>query len=259
MKVQCPACGLSGEMAADRIPPTGGHLTCPACRERFFVTNGAAAKDPPQPPTAPSPEEPLPSAAPPAAGESAPHDDDLSFVRRLTHEAEAWEREGLIAAEQRERIVARYRRLREADEKAGPGRLATTITVLGSILVGVGVLLFIASNWSEIPRWGKLALIFTGMLSSYGAGYYLRYEAESYPKAGAALIFVGSMVFGAGIFLIAQIYHITVHYPNGPLMWGLAVLPLAYLLRLRSILSLSLLVLLVWLGMELRFWTVAIS
>jgi uncharacterized membrane protein len=49
-------------------------------------------------------------------------------------------------------------------------------------------------------------------------------------------------------------YHITVHYPNGPLMWGLGVLPLAYLLRFKSLISLAILDLLIWLGMEVRFW-----
>ena len=76
----------------------------------------------------------------------------------------------------------------------------------------------------------------------------------SYPKVGASLILLGSLIFGAGMFLIAQMYHITVHYPNGPLMWGLGVLPLAYLLRFKSLISLAILDLLIWLGMEVRFW-----
>jgi uncharacterized membrane protein len=88
---------------------------------------------------------------------------------------------------------------------------------------------------------------------SYGLGFYLRYERKNYPKAGASLILLGSFIFGAGIFLIAQIYHITVHYPNGPLLWGLGVLPLAYLLGFRTILSLAIADILIWLGMESAF------
>jgi uncharacterized membrane protein len=145
--------------------------------------------------------------------------------------------------------------LKKADEKAGPGKLITTISILGSILVGVGVILFIASNWSGIPNWGRLFIVFFSLLISYGLGFYLRYEAKNYPKVGASLILLGALIFGAGMFLIAQIYHITVHYPNGPLLWGLFVLPLAYLLRFRSLLSLALLVLLIWLGMEAHLRT----
>jgi uncharacterized membrane protein len=89
---------------------------------------------------------------------------DFSFRRRLTREMESWLKEGLITPEQKEKIAARYRVLKEAEEKAGPGKLVTTITVLGSVLVGLGVILFIAANWSEIPRWGKLSVIFVSML-----------------------------------------------------------------------------------------------
>lgn len=179
---------------------------------------------------------------------------EFTFHKRLKQEIELWLKEGLITDTQKEKILARYKLIKEADEKAGPRKLITVISVLGSILIGIGIILFIASNWSEIPKWVKLIIIFSLMLSFYALGFYLRYEKKNYPKVGASLIFLGSLIFGAGIFLIAQIYHITVHYPNGPLMWGLGVLPLAYLLRFKTILSLAIIDLLIWLGMESRFW-----
>ena len=169
----------------------------------------------------------------------AAEEQDISFHRKLNQEIELWIKENIITSEQKNKILARYKVLKEADEKAGPGKLITVISVMGAILVGVGIILFIASNWSEIPRWGKLSIIFISMLLSYGLGFYLRNEKENYPKIGSSLILLGSLIFGSGIFLIAQIYHITVHYPNGPLMWGLGVLPLAYLLRLKTLLSLA--------------------
>ena len=180
--------------------------------------------------------------------------EDFSFQRKLEQEIELWLKEGLIAPDQKGRILARYRGLKEADEKAGPGKLITTISILGSILIGIGAILFIASNWSFINKWGKLLIIFCSMSASYGLGFYFRYEKVSYPKVGASLILLGSLIFGAGMFLIAQMYHITVHYPNGPLLWGLGVLPLAYLLRFKSLVSLAILDLLIWLGMEASFW-----
>ena len=134
------------------------------------------------------------------------------------------------------------------------GKLITTLSVLGSVLAGVGVILFVAANWSAIPVRGKLAVIFIPMIASYGAGFVLRYDRGDFPKVGAAFILLGSLIFGAGIFLIAQIYHLSVHFANGPLVWGLGVLPLAYLLRFQTLLSLSLAVLLAWLGMEIHSW-----
>ncbi len=178
---------------------------------------------------------------------------DAAFQRKLRQEMERWRADGLLSKEQGERILERYRQIDEIERKAGSGRMINTISILGSILVGVGVLLFIAANWSEIPRFAKLGIIFTSLLASHGLGYYLRYERKRYPRVGASLILLGSILFGAGIFLVAQIYNITVHYPNGPLLWGLGILPLAYLLRFRSVLLLSLLALCVWLGMEASF------
>ena len=181
--------------------------------------------------------------------------EDFLFRRNLEKEIDLWVKEGIILPDQKERILARYRVLKTVDEKTGSGKLITTVSILGSILVGVGIILFIASNWSAIPNWGRLFIVFSSMLASYGVGFYFRYEEKNYPKVGASLILLGSVIFGAGMFLIAQIYHITVHYPNGPLLWGLFVLPLAYLLRFKSLISLAVLVLLIWLGMEANLQT----
>jgi uncharacterized membrane protein len=178
----------------------------------------------------------------------------MPFLQRLEAEAAAWEHEGLIAPDQRERILSRYRAAREAEEKAGPGRLVATISTLGTLLIGIGVLLFIASNWSRIPNAGRLTIIVVSILTSYGIGFHLRFSTGSYPRVGGALILLGAIIFGAGIFLVAQMYHVTVHYPNGPLMWGAGVLPLAYLLKQKSLLSLAIVDFLIWLGMEMRFW-----
>jgi len=175
---------------------------------------------------------------------------DKPFIHTLEEEARDWVKDGIITPEQRDAVLKRYEGIKIAEEAAGPGKLIAVVSVLGAILIGVGVLLFIASNWSRIPSVGKLTIIFCSMLASYGAGYYLRYERANYPRTGAALILLGSFIFGAGIFLIAQMYHIAVHYPSGPLLWGLFVLPLAYVLGLNALLSLAVIDLLLWLGME---------
>jgi len=178
---------------------------------------------------------------------------DKPFIQTLEEEARGWVEEGVITNEQRDAILNRYEGVKAAEEAAGPGKLIAVISLLGSILVGVGVLLFIASNWSRIPNAGKLTVIFCSMLTAYGVGYYLRYEKANYPRFGASLILLGSLIFGAGIFLIAQMYHIAVHYPNGPLLWGLFALPLAYVLGLNTLLSVAVIDLLIWLGMESTF------
>ncbi len=181
-------------------------------------------------------------------------EDSAGFLRRLRVEIGSWVEKGFISPEQRDKILSDYSTVAEVRTKAGSGRLITVISVLGSVLVGLGIILFVASNWHLIPKIGKLALLFSTMIGAYGAGYYMRYVRQNYVKVGASLIFLGTMAFGANIYLIAQIYNISVHYPNGELLWVLGTLPLAYLLRFRMILTLALINLLIWLGMEASFW-----
>lgn len=179
--------------------------------------------------------------------------DELSFLNKLKREIKLWVSEGIITSEQETKILSRYKVLAEAEEKVTSSKLITVISVMGSVLVGIGLILFIASNWRMIPRFGKISIIFLSLFSSYSLGYYFRYEKKNLPKVGASLILLGSIIFGAGIFLIAQIYNISVHYPNGFLIWGLGILPLAYLLRFKTILFLALLDLVIWLPAELSF------
>ena len=181
-------------------------------------------------------------------------EDSAEFLQRLRGEMGSWVEKGLISYEQRDKILSHYSTVQEIHAKAGSGKLVTVVSVLGSVLVGLGIILFVAANWHLIPKYGKLGLLFSAMIGTYGTGYYLRYVKESYPKVGASLIFLGTISFGANIYLIAQIFHISVHYPNGELLWVLGTLPLAYLLRFRTVLTLALINLLIWLGMEASFW-----
>lgn len=112
------------------------------------------------------------------------------------------------------------------------------------------MILFFAANWQEIPRWGKLALVFGGVIGSYAAGWWLQFENGNYPKLGYGLILLGSILFGSAIWLIAQIYNISAHYPNGVLFWALGVLPVAWIVRSRLVLGLGTLLVSLWTVLE---------
>jgi uncharacterized membrane protein len=61
---------------------------------------------------------------------------------------------------------------------------------------------------------------------------------------------LGTMLFGAGIWLVAQIYHLDEHYPDGILLWGCGALALAWALPSISQAVLAALLLLLWQGFE---------
>ena len=179
---------------------------------------------------------------------------DRAFGKKLRDEIEYWEKEGLISPIQKDRILAQYHTTPRPGGAGVGGNLAPTFYLLGATLAGTGIVLFVWANWSGIPLWGKFLVMFVPMVASYGIGYYLRNARGDFPKVGASFLLLGSILFGAGIFLVAQLFDFPLHLPlpHAPLIWGLGVLPLAYLFRFKALLFLSLLALLFWLGVEAK-------
>jgi uncharacterized membrane protein len=144
----------------------------------------------------------------------------------LNQESERWTDEQIITAEQATRI----RRLYETPASALSWGLLVFFG-LGAVIVGLGIILLFAYNWDDIPKAGKLALVFGSLMAAHAAGLWLQAKNDWRPRLGEAFSLLGTMLFGAGIWLIAQIYNIDEHYPNGFLMWALGALALAWALQ----------------------------
>lgn len=110
-----------------------------------------------------------------------------------------------------------------------------TILVIAAILIGVGIFSFIASNWQEMTKVAKIIVIFIAMIAAHVSGFYLK-EQSGYEKTGKALILLGTLIYGAGIFLIAQMFHTRAEYPEGFLLWMLGTLAIAFSLGEFSVL-----------------------
>ncbi|MFH1857833.1 MAG: DUF2157 domain-containing protein [Candidatus Omnitrophota bacterium] len=164
------------------------------------------------------------------------------WVQNLFKEIGAWVEEGLITPAQADRLKDRYAKL------PAYNRFVMSVFILGAILVGLGILLFIASNWQYLGKIFKVGLVFFFILGFDLLGYYFRFERKNDQKLGEALLFLGAISFGAGVWLIAQIFQIPYNYANGLLFWMLGIFPLAFLLRSKIILVLASLLLPIWLG-----------
>ncbi|SDH23251.1 DUF2157 domain-containing protein [Desulfosporosinus hippei] len=135
----------------------------------------------------------------------------------ISKELGYFESSGLITEEQRLGILETY------DVKSGPNFIRVVVTI-GAILVGLGILSFIASNWDGISHLSKLLIIFGVFCGVNLAGYRL---SENNPRTGRSLIYLGTLVYGAGIFLIGQMYNFGGEFPTAFLLWSLGVLPMA--------------------------------
>ena len=118
-------------------------------------------------------------------------------------------------------------------------RTVAIIVTIGAIFVGAGVFSFIASNWQEMSKVAKLALIIAGMLASYAAAWWLG-EQQKLVRLSEALYLLGCIIYGAGIFLVAQMFNIRAHWPDGFIVWMIGTLALAYVVPQRTLVYLAL-------------------
>ena len=96
----------------------------------------------------------------------------------------------------------------------------------------------------------KLALVFASLWAAHGGALALGRRADAHPGVVEGLHVLGTMLFGAGIWLVAQIYHIDEHYPTAYLVWSLGALALAWAMPsiVQALLALALVA--VWAGVE---------
>jgi len=125
-------------------------------------------------------------------------------------------------------------------------RLIFIISFLGSILLGVGAILFVASNWDAIPEYVRFLLLFGVTLGTYFLGWRLKFQTGSHPRAGHALLFLASIFVGATIFLTAQIFNVNANVHWLILLWFLAISPMGYGFNSRPILGLSTFTFVLW-------------
>jgi hypothetical protein len=144
-------------------------------------------------------------------------------VRWLREQLLLWVAQGIVSPAQANRIRSLY-----PEPKAGAPWGTIIFAGLGAVVFGLGVILLFAYNWQAIPKAGKLAVIFLAILAAHGAGQWLLAKPGWQRPVGEALAVLGTMLYGAGIWLVAQIYHIQEHYPNGFLFWALGALALAW-------------------------------
>lgn len=134
-----------------------------------------------------------------------------------------------------------------------------TLLYVGTVLIGAGVLSFIASNWDEIGRTVKLLLIIVLFAACNLTGYKME---KNFPKTSRSLYYLGCLVFGAGIFLVEQMFHLGTNSQNAFLWWSLGILPLSWVLRDKWILLASSLFVLKYMldgqylqGINIPYWT----
>lgn len=122
----------------------------------------------------------------------------------LQTEVDEWVRDGIITESQAEAIRARYG---DGDD-AGRSRAVLALSVVGSALVLVGVTLFLATNWDDLPTAAQIAVLLAAPGTAYAAGATA--YRRSVPRAGLALTLLGSALVGPSLFLLVDLAAMTI-------------------------------------------------
>lgn len=157
------------------------------------------------------------------------------FRYQLRQEATQWRNEELITPELFHQLSDRYQF--DQLDSASRNRFVMILLGLGSILLGLAAITFVAANWQEWPRLAKVILMMSLFLGVNSGGFYL-WRDRTHPgrsRLGQALLILGALLVGANIALFSQMFHQTGSIHELYLIWGLAVLAMAYSLRSTSL------------------------
>lgn len=171
-----------------------------------------------------------------------------SFRLALAGEIDRWEGEGIIDHSLSATLRGMY------PISAEQNRLIGILMTLGAVLIGLGAILFIGSNWQHLTSLWKVSLIVIAVLSSNYAGWYCKFEPGRRPKLGSALLLLGSLFYGAGIWLISQILHLDFSLADGLVLWFAGTAPLALITTSGALGLLSALLIAAWNFNNLAYW-----
>ena len=162
-----------------------------------------------------------------------------SYCKRLDADLTRWVGEGFLNADSASAI-------RRSVAAEGGFRLPGLLGLFGGLLIASSVAAFVAANWEAMPRLVKLAMILISVVASLGIA--ARLESKGSPSGADAAATCGVLIFGAGIALIGQMYHLPADWPAGALMVALGALCVAVLLRSNGALVVALVALCAWSG-----------
>ena len=163
---------------------------------------------------------------------------DRAYRQRLEADLAQWEADGVIAPA----VVAA---IRGTLRPLTPGvTIAVVVAIVGGLLMAAAFLAFVAAHWTELARLLRVSILLAGSLTAYGFGSW--FARDDRPVLADLCASVGSIIFGAAIALIGQMYHLGEDFAGGMLLWALGALTAAVLTGSRGALAVALVAACAW-------------
>jgi uncharacterized membrane protein len=121
------------------------------------------------------------------------------------------------------------------------------LVFLGYLFIGIASIVLMSENWEEIP---KMLRTFALITITFGINIYASLNYNSKPQKSTGLFFLGGLMYGVSIILIAQIYHLGEHMPDGIFWWAMGILPFAVITKNNYLMLLTFVLATIWFGVE---------
>lgn len=154
----------------------------------------------------------------------------------------------VITAETAERIQTYYRR-----KDNSSNRLVVVFSILGALLVGLGIILIIAHNWDELSKGVKLTFAMLPLLiSQLLCGFVLWRKSDSVVWREASAVAL-MMSVAAAISIVSQVYNIEGSLGSFLFTWMCVSIPIVYVMR-SMMASLLVIAGITWYAVEISYF-----
>lgn len=154
---------------------------------------------------------------------------DDQFRRQLTQVLDVWVAKGFIESTHRDKLWDYYQL--DSLNASASGRFATVLLSIGALLIGSGIIVFIAANWAVIPHSLRAIGALSLMVGLQSLGFYLWQVPRWSNRWASTCLFIGELAMGASIGLMAQWFQVSGKSSGLFLAWSLGILAMAYGLR----------------------------
>ncbi|PDT89569.1 hypothetical protein CO669_15750 [Bradyrhizobium sp. Y36] len=163
---------------------------------------------------------------------------EKTYRDRLEADLAQWEADGVIAP-------AAAASIRHALPPLPAGiNIAVVVGIVGGLLIAAAFLAFVAAHWTEIARLVRFAILLAGMIVAGGLGAW--FAATGRHVLADLCASIGAIIFGAGIALVGQMYHLGEDFAGGMLLWAIGAFVAALLTGSRGALAVGLVAACIW-------------